>query len=359
MKSTKQKVIVVVGVAAIATLTAFSSYKVYKWYKARKQQEADTETLEDQGIVDQEEAKEALEIQEEALEAVVDDQATEEPDDSEDEEVEEASNPKVYDEDGNVISGEEGYTDEDWAEMEEIRRREAEFAKSGLSASDYMIDNGMDNEWMDIDDPDEDDYDDISDYDILSMNRYKLEEYLMIKGKNYLMDHPLDRLGQYFQFLTAGYNEEVRNDVLRLSHKQETWCEPDKWHEVAGWQDPNSIVYDNLLEMRTQFLGKEFVEEHDMHEITLVEIVVWFAKKFDYDYGGGEDKYVKWMLENLYSGLKEPGSNMYTIFNNALEGKFVGENGFGFVCTPVKDSASREDYGDLMHQFWQSETQFD
>ncbi len=356
MKSTKQKVIVVVGVAAIATLTAFSSYKAYKWYKARKQQEADTETLEDQGTVDQEGSEEAPESSEEAPEEVVEDQDTEELDDSE---VEEPSNPKVYDEDGNIIAGEEDYTDEDWAEMEEIRRREAEFRKSGLSASDYMIENGMDDEWLDIDEPDEDNYDDTSDYDILSVNRDDVEEYLMIKGKNYLLDHPLDRLGQYFQFLTAGYDEEVRNDVLRLSHKQETWCEPDKWHEVAGWQDPNSVVYDNLLEMRTQFLGKDFVEEHNMHEITLVEIVVWFAKKFDYDYGGGEDKYVKWMLENLYSGLKEPGSNMYMIFNNALEGKFIGDNGYGFVCTPVKEGASREDYGDLMHQFWQSETQFD
>lgn len=343
MKSTKQKVIVVVGVAALATLTAFSSYKAYKWYKARKPQEADTETLEDQGAVDREEDKDAPESSE----------------DQETEEVEEPSNPKVYDEDGNVIDGEEDYTDEDWAEMEDIRRREAEFRKSGLSASDYMIENGMDDEWMDIDEPDEDKYDDTSDYDILSLNRDDVEEYLMIKGKNYLMDHPLDRLGQYFQFLTAGYDEEVRNDVLSLSHKQETWCEPDKWKEVAGWQDPNSVVYDNLLEMRTQFLGKDFVEEHDMHEITLVEIVVWFAKKFNYDYGGGEDKYVKWMLENLYSGLKEPGNNMYMIFNNALEGKFVGEVGFGFVATPVREGASREDYGDLMHQFWQSETQFD
>ena len=357
MKSTKQKVIVVVGVAAIATLTAFSSYKAYKWYKARKQQEADTETLEEQGTVDQEEPKEVSERSNEAPEEVVEGQDTEELDDSE--EVEEPDNPKVYDEDGNVIDGEEGYTDEDWAEMAEIRQREAEFRKSGLSASDYMIENGMDDEWLDIDEPDEDKYDDTSDYDILSVNRDDVEEYLMIKGKNYLMDHPLDRLGQYFQFLTAGYDEEVRNDVLRLSHKQETWVEPDKWHTVAGWQDPNSVVYDNLLEMRTQFLGKDFVEEHDMHEITLVEIVVWFAKKFDYDYGGGEDKYVKWMLENLYSGLKEPGSNMYMIFNNALEGKFIGDNGYGFVCTPVKDGASREDYGDLMHQFWQSETQFD
>lgn len=355
MKSTKQKVIVVVGVAALATLTAFSSYKAYKWYKARKPQEADTETLEDQGTVDREEAKEAPESSDEAPEAVVEDQEPVEP---EVEEVEEPSNPKAYDEDGNVIDGEEDYTDEDWAEMEEIRRREAEFAKSGLSASDYMIENGMDNEWMDVDDPDEDNYDDTSDYDILSVNRDDVEEYLMIKGKNYLMDHPMDRLGQYFQFLTAGYDPEIRNDVLGVSRKQETWCEPDKWHKVAGWQDPNSVVYDNLLEMRTQFLGKDFVEKNDMHEITMVEIVVWFAKKFDYDYGGGEDKYVKWMLENLYSGLRQYG-NLYMVFNEALEGKFIGEGGFGFVATPVKEGASREDYGDLMHQFWQSETQFD
>ena len=350
MKSTKQKVIVVVGVAAIATLTAFSSYKAYQWYQARKQQEADSETLEDQGTVDQEEAKEALESQEEAPEEVVEDQEAEE--------VEVPANPKVYDEDGNVIAGEEDYTDEDWAEMEEIRQREAEFAKSGLSASDYMIEKGIDNEWMDIDEPDEDNYDDTSDYDILSVNRDDVEEYLMTKGKNYLMDHPLDRLGQYFQYLTAGYDPEIRNDVLGLSRKQETWCEPEKWKKVAGWQDPNGVVYDNLLEMRTQFLGKEFVEEHDMHEITLVEIVVWFAKKFDYDYGGGEDKYVKWLLENLYSGLRQYG-NLYMVFNEALEGKFVGEKGFGFVATPVRKGASREDYGDLMHQFWQSETQFD
>lgn len=357
MKSTKQKVIVVVGVAAIATLTAFSSYKAYQWYKARKPQEADSETLEDQGMVDQEAAEEALESQEEAPEEVVEDQEPVEQEDSE-EVIEDRSEEKVYDENGNIIAGEEGYTDEDWAEMAEIRRREAEFRKSGLSASDYMIENGMDNEWMDIDDPDEDNYDDTSDYDILSVNRDDVEEYLMTKGKNYLMDHPLDRLGQYFQYLTAGYDPEIRNDVLGLSRKQETWCEPDKWKKVAGWQDPNSVVYDNLLEMRTQFLGKEFVEKNDMHEITLVEIVVWFAKKFDYDYGGGEDKYVKWMLENLYSGLRQYG-NLYMVFNEALEGKFVGESGFGFVATPIREGASREDYGDLMHQFWQSETQFD
>lgn len=357
MKSTKQKVIVVVGVAAIATLTAFSSYKAYKWYQARKQQEADTETLEVEGTTGKDEGQEALESQEEAPEEVVEDQEPVEPDDSE-EVVEDQSEEKVYDEDGNIIGGEEGYTDEDWAEMEAIRQREAEFAKSGLSASDYMIENGMDNEWIDVDDPDEDDYEDTSDYDILSVNRDDVEEYLMTKGKNYLMDHPLDRLGQYFQYLTAGYDPEIRNDVLGLSRKQETWCEPDKWKKVAGWQDPNSVVYDNLLEMRTQFLGKDFVEKNDMHEITLVEIVVWFAKKFDYDYGGGEDKYVKWMLENLYSGLRQYG-NLYMVFNEALEGKFVGEGGFGFVATPIREGASREDYGDLMHQFWQSETQFD
>lgn len=355
MKSTKQKVIVVVGVAAIATLTAFSSYKAYQWYKDRKSQEADSETLEDQGTVDREETEEAPESSDEAPEEVVEDQDTDKVEEPEDEE---PSNPKVYDENGNVIDGEEDYTDEDWAEMAETRRREAEFAKSGLSASDYMIENGMDNEWMDVDEPDESNYDDTSDYDILSVNRDDVEEYLMIKGKNYLMEHPLDRLGQYFQFLTAGYDPEVRNDVLGLSRKQETWCEPDKWKKAARWQDPNSVVYDNLLEMRTQFLGKDFVEEHDMHEITLVEIVVWFAKKFDYDYGGGEDKYVKWMLENLYSGLRQYG-NLYMVFNEALEGKFVGEGGFGFVSTPVREGASREDYGDLMHQFWQSETQFD
>jgi hypothetical protein len=314
-----------------------------------------------EGTTGNDEGQEALESQEEAPEAVVEDQEPVEPDESEEEpEAEEdQSEEKVYDEDGNIIGGEEGYTDEDWAEMEEIRRREAEFAKSGLSASDYMIENGIDNEWMDIDEPDEGNYDDTSDYDILSVNRDDVEEYLMTKGKNYLMDHPLDRLGQYFQYLTAGYDPEVRNDVLGVSRKQETWCEPEKWKKVAGWQDPNSVVYDNLLEMRTQFLGKEFVEEHDMHEITMVEIVVWFAKKFDYDYGGGEDKYVKWMLENLYSGLHERGDSMYKVFNDALEGKFVGESGFGFVVTPIREGASREDYGDLMHQFWQSETQFD
>lgn len=116
--------------------------------------------------------------------------------------------------------------------------------------------------------------------------------------------------------------------------------------------DDDETVMQNLIEERMNFFGQD---EEISKKATMAELLIWFAEKLDYDWGGGVEHWLTSMLKHLGLDYRRDWNDFTTTMNSISHHEFIspvdGMPGmFGYGMLSGEQSTS------LLQDYWDYST---